>query len=257
MGWVPEKEPPREVPPDVQRRVVRIHLWKFIVSAVCLGSGLVVYFVFGLFSVPFGTVGLEEAEDAVYTQGTVTRTELVRNVRSGGVHPFEIDYLFRDGSGRERRGRIWVSERSRFAELRAGDKVEVVYRRGAPEVNKIVDAEWFGMPWWVRFVGLVPGVVVAFVLTALGVFGMLGMLRILREGILAEGRIEAVKVLRYVNLGASHPAVVTVAFTDEYGQERRAKVRTIDRRVTLKEGDTCRLLYDCTEPGKAVVVEFL
>ena len=257
MEWVFEKEPPREVPPDVRRRVVRLHLWKFVIGAVCLGSGLVVYFAFSLFSVPFGTVGLEESEDAVYTEGTVTRTELVRNVHSGGLHPLEIDYIFRDGSGRERRGRIWVSERSRFAELRAGDKVEVVYRRGTPELNKIADAEWFGMPWWAPFIGLVSGVVSVSVFTALGILGVSRTLRILREGILAEGRIEAVKVLHYVNLGHLHPAVVTVAFTDEYGQNRSAKVRTVDRRVSLKEGDTCKLLYDCAEPEKAVVVEFL
>ncbi|MCX7704606.1 MAG: DUF3592 domain-containing protein, partial [Planctomycetota bacterium] len=157
-----------------------------------------------------------------------------------------------------RKGEIWVWEKTRFAHLDAGDMVDVVYHRKAPDVNKIFGAEPVGLPWWVPYLALTVSLLIGVPLLFFGSRGVAREIALLEYGALAEGRVVSVKILHYVNLGwNNHPVRVMVSFKDEFGEERSITAKTTTRNLTLKEKDRCRVLYDRGEPQRAVVVETL
>ncbi|MCX7703775.1 MAG: hypothetical protein N2234_06725, partial [Planctomycetota bacterium] len=96
MEWVPEKETPRYVPPEVRRKVKQRGLLKFIVAVAEMGIGVALYSLLGTLALPRTLSGLENSPDGVRTTGTVMRGELRKDISFNGVHPYEIEYRFVD-----------------------------------------------------------------------------------------------------------------------------------------------------------------
>jgi hypothetical protein len=258
MEWMPDKETPREIPPELRRKMKRRNLWKIIVGFSEVAVGIFLYYLLSIFAIPKELAELENLPYGIQTTGMVlwagARTDININER----HPYEIRYRFKDTNGRDYFGEIWVSQKSRFAQIRAGESVDIVYHRDKPSINKILGSDPMGIPWWVPLLCLVVMLSVGLLFLFLAVKGSAKGFFLLEYGQLAVARVDLIKVLHFVNLGLGiHPAYVTVSFKDDLGRDQTVTVKTTTASLTLKEGESCKVLYDSNEPTKALIVETL
>ena len=184
--------------------------------------------------------------DAGVTVIDATVVEKGRDTDADGVVRHWLRYSFADGNG-EHAGLLGLDEPDwRLHE--EGDTIAVARSPAGPA--RVLSSQEGPVAGWI-FAGL--GTLFGAAGIALGAFGWRRAgrrARIIAEGIVARGRVEAVDRNQQVRINGRNPQFFTFRYRDEIGRERTGRSPDLPARLEGRwaPGDEVRVVYDPLEP---------